>query len=377
MAKKSKENNYFNIFNIESSLDETTSRTEAEDVEEDFHSIIDTNESNDIDASDEHVAAQTTMFDNENFFSSATEDTVISDNPEEITEDISDTASDEVTVTDNESNIPSFSVEENGGYINGNSDEEEKLVSLLETNPLDDECSPQQLDFSNDESDPDIFKNIITYKELKKLQNIDTFETPYLYTGRQSDRIRYRLHLPSKNNPKANRTKKNMISWILTIVSAILIAVLLRAFVFVIATVDGPSMMPTLEHKEKLFVTKYSYKFSDIQRGDVVICRYGTEAYPLIYVKRVIGLGGEMVSIVDGEVYINGQTIEENYILDAPLLDMEPVYVPEGCVFVMGDNRNNSADSRKPTIGPLKEELIIGKVRFRVMPLNKFGSLEG
>ena len=168
-----------------------------------------------------------------------------------------------------------------------------------------------------------------------------------------------------------------MISWILTVLCAIIIAILLRTYVFVIATVDGPSMNPTLSHNEKLFVTKYSYKVSDIQRGDIVICRYGTEAYPLIYVKRVIGLGGEIVSIVDGEVLINGQAIEENYILDAPIMDMEPVYVPEGSVFVMGDNRNNSADSRKPSIGPLKEELLIGKVRFRVMPLNKFGSLEG
>lgn len=168
-----------------------------------------------------------------------------------------------------------------------------------------------------------------------------------------------------------------MISWILTVLCAIIIAVLLRSYVFVIATVDGPSMNPTLEHNEKLFVTKYSYKLSDIKRGDIVICRYGTEAYPLIYVKRVIGLGGEIVSIVDGEVFVNGQAIEENYILDAPIHDMDPVYVPEGYVFVMGDNRNNSADSRKSSIGPLKEELIIGKVRFRVMPLNKFGALEG
>ena len=269
-------------------------------------------------------------------------------------------------------------VEDNSSYVEKTDNfEEEQMVSMLETNPLDETYPPQQTENVNEAvAEPTIFDNLLTYSEIKKQTRSENFETPYLYEGKTSEHIRYRLQLPTKRNRKGNRLKKNMISWIITIVSAILIAILLRTFVFVIATVDGPSMQPTLEHGEKLFVTKYTYVFSDVQRGDIVICRYGTEAYPQIYVKRVIAVGGDVVSIVDGNVLINGAVLEEDYILDAPALDMDPVYVPEGSVFVMGDNRNNSADSRKSIIGPLREELIVGKVRFRVSPLNKFGALE-
>ncbi len=217
---------------------------------------------------------------------------------------------------------------------------------------------------------------IPSYDEIKSKSTQDSFEAPYTYHGKNGDRIRYRLVVPTENKPKRNRFRRSAMSWFLTILVAFILAMLLRTFVFVIATVDGPSMLPTLENNEKLFVTKFTYTFSEIERGDVVICKYGTEIYPDNYVKRVIGLGGEMISIKDGFVYINGTKLEEDYILEPMLSDMEPVYIPEDCVFVMGDNRNNSADSRKDIVGPIKKDLIIGKAQFIIAPFDKIGSLE-
>ena len=100
-----------------------------------------------------------------------------------------------------------------------------------------------------------------------------------------------------------------------------------------------------------------------------------------MYVKRVIGLPGEMISIVDGVVHINGEALKEDYITRSlPGIDshhnMAPYYIPEGHYFVMGDNRNNSADSRMSSNGAISKAQIIGKAQFRIFPFNKMGTLE-
>ena len=396
MAKKDNEV-FFNLFNAESSdyLSEGNSSENTSDSEQNFISIAQ------IDIDDSHkedVSGQTTMFDNESFsamFDSAESDSLKEETaPELIVEPVKadnepesvDALNDDVTettpvITENEETenlseneniaVQQFFIEPiDDTETEKSSIEEDKLVSLLETNPLDEEVTEEPID-----SDDSIFNNLSTYDEIKK-QKSEKFETPYLFKGKTSEHIRYRLYVPSKKKPRENRIKRSVMSWAITIIAAIIIAVLLRSYVFVIATVNGPSMMPTLENNEKLFVTKYTYKFSDMERGDIVICKYGTAAYPDIYVKRIIGLGGEIVSIVDGKVLINNAEISDEYSFEPCVLDMDPVYVPQGYVFVMGDNRNNSADSRKQIIGPLKEELIIGKVQFRITPLNKFGAVE-
>lgn len=384
MAKKGINNSYFNLFNAEDTFEKEIEHDTLPSTAEEAYppSFIEMTSSEKVDE-DEHTPQQTTMFDDLDLLNEESEDEEATFIEEVVVPVIEEVTEIEPVEEIKEDTAPSIieevivPVKESSNYFAKEDNvEEDKIISMLETNPLDEESVPQQIEF-NQEEEESIFNNILTYNEIKKLPEQESFEMPYLYQGKTSDKIRYRLQENSKKAAKANRVKKSMISWIITIVSAILIAILLRSYVFVIATVDGPSMLPTLENKEKLFVTKYTYKISDFKRGDIVICRYGTEAYPLIYVKRIIGLGGEVVSVVDGKVLINGAVLEEDYILDAPVLDMDPVYVPEGYVFVMGDNRNNSADSRKPTIGPLKEELIIGKVRFRVSPIKKFGSLEG
>jgi len=256
--------------------------------------------------------------------------------------------------------------------------EEEILVSNLETNALDEEYTQSQEETNNT---PNIFDNIPEYKTIKNQATMDGFETAYVYHGKSGDRIRYRLSLPTDNDPKRNRRKKFIAGWALTIIVALILAFLIRTFVFVVATVDGPSMQPTLTNNDRLIVTKYDYYFADVKRGDIVICRFNDPNYPDIYVKRVIGLPGEMISIIDGVVYINGTAISEDYTEKSlPGIDrhynMDAYYIPEGHVFVMGDNRNNSADSRMHSNGAISVDLIIGKAQWRIFPFNNMGSLE-
>lgn len=227
----------------------------------------------------------------------------------------------------------------------------------------------------DDEEEP-ISNRLVPYSEIKNKSELPTFETPYLYKGKKGEHIRYRLSLPTDKNPKKERMKRNIISLGITVITALILAFLLRSFVFVLATVDGPSMEPTLQNNEKILVTRYSYYFHEIEHGDVIVCRFDNENYPDYYVKRVIALGGETVKIENGIVYVNDTPLEENYIKEPPRNDMEEILVPAGYVFVMGDNRNNSTDSRKSYIGPIAQELVVGKARCILLPLSNFGSIE-
>ncbi len=227
-----------------------------------------------------------------------------------------------------------------------------------------------------DDKAENIAHRLVAYSEIKNKSELPEFETPYLYKGKKGEHIRYRLSLPTDKNPKKERMKRSIISLGITVITALILAFLLRSFVFVLATVDGPSMEPTLQNNEKILVTRYSYYFHEIERGDVIVCRFDNENYPDYYVKRVVALGGETVKIENGIVYVNDVPLEENYIKEPPRNDMEEVLVPVGYVFVMGDNRNNSTDSRKSYIGPIAQELVVGKARCILFPLSNFGSIE-
>lgn len=153
---------------------------------------------------------------------------------------------------------------------------------------------------------------------------------------------------------------------------AIVIALCLRLFVFELVRVEGPSMQPTLEDNELLFVEKVSKLFSTPNRYDVVICHYDDSNTN--YVKRVIGLPGETISIVDGKPYINGEPLEDDfYGSGLKPHDMDPVTIPDDCIFVMGDNRANSKDS--VSIGPIPTKYIVGRAVFIVWPFSKIGTL--
>lgn len=150
---------------------------------------------------------------------------------------------------------------------------------------------------------------------------------------------------------------------------------LLVHFVGQRTTVQGISMYPTLNEGDGLIVDKISYQFSDPKRFDVVVFpfQYQDETY---YIKRVIGLPGETVQIKEGSIYINGQLLHETYgqeTIEKAGLASEPITLGEDEYFVLGDNRNNSSDSREPSVGNVSKKNIIGKAFLRVWPVKKFG----
>ena len=167
---------------------------------------------------------------------------------------------------------------------------------------------------------------------------------------------------------------QGILEWYEALISAALVLVLIFSFFFRIIQVDGRSMVPTLTHGDKLIVWAAGYT---PQRGDVVIVdSYTSYGRPLV--KRVIAKGGDTVSIdyATGTVAVNGEVLQEDYIAEPTYLGSDvqfPYTVPEGTVFVMGDNRNQSLDSRSTYVGCIDERDILGRVLLCFMPFTDFG----
>jgi len=174
---------------------------------------------------------------------------------------------------------------------------------------------------------------------------------------------------------KREKNSKIVLSWILTIGLAFGAALIIRNFVFGIIMVEGPSMQPTLYENERLAVEKVSRYFGLPERGDIIIVKYPHETDT--YVKRTIGLPGEIIEVRNSVVYIDGEPLEEEYINHAEAYaDMDPVTVPEDHVFVMGDNRAHSWDSRVTGTGPIGKDAILGHAFYVVYPFDKMRSLD-
>ena len=173
---------------------------------------------------------------------------------------------------------------------------------------------------------------------------------------------------------KQKTVGSEIISWVLTIVTAVVLALLLRTFLFEIYGVDGRSMTNTLLDHEKLFCTKIDYLTGQPQRGDVVICHYpgrGNTAF----VKRLVGMPGDTVEMRDRHLYVNGKRIA-----DPVKMGTEPNYyfyeytLKDNEYFVLGDNRGNSNDSH--SVGPISRNMIIAHVRTVIWPLSNVRAVE-
>ena len=187
--------------------------------------------------------------------------------------------------------------------------------------------------------------------------------------------------------PKPEKIKKPLkqeaAEWGATLLVALIIAFLARSFVFEPVRVDGDSMYPTLHHNEFMYVSKLDYGTSFIgipftgigkyftvggepERFDVVVCNYpdrlSSNGSRLNFVKRVVGLPGDTVEVRSGYLYVNGVKYEEKFLHERMERDFGPYPVPEGHYFLMGDNRNNSNDSRNGMVGAVPRNMIVGKV---------------
>ena len=162
--------------------------------------------------------------------------------------------------------------------------------------------------------------------------------------------------------------------WIVSIAIAIVLAFLIRYFIVELYLVDGPSMRPTLQSAERLVVNKFIYRFRAPERGEILVFRYPRDP-SRDFIKRVIAIPGDTIEIKDGRVYVNSTLLNEPYILSKTRGNYPLATVPEGHIFVMGDNRNNSEDSRFADVGFVPFDLIKGKAMLVFWPIGQFKTL--
>lgn len=163
----------------------------------------------------------------------------------------------------------------------------------------------------------------------------------------------------------------------ITLLIAFVIAMVLKCFVVDSCKILSDSMVPTLEKGDRVIVSKISYIIGEPERGDVIIFEPPAEVNEGVdFIKRIIGLPGEIVEIKDETVYIDGEPLSEDYLNEKPLYDFGPVTVPEGKYLVLGDNRNYSADAHVWSDPFISKEDIEAKAIFQYFPFDEIGLIE-
>ena len=160
-----------------------------------------------------------------------------------------------------------------------------------------------------------------------------------------------------EDKEKSKSIFKEILDWVIYIGIILLFTYLIITYVGVRTRVSGQSMQPTLHDGDNLLVDKLTYRFRDPKRYEIVVFPYKYEE-DTYYIKRIIGLPGETVQIIDGYVYINGEKLKKDYgaeVMQDSGIAEEPITLGEDEYFVLGDNRNHSSDSRVPNVGVLKE----------------------
>lgn len=169
------------------------------------------------------------------------------------------------------------------------------------------------------------------------------------------------------------KAKKLLFDWVIPIVAALILTFLINKFLLFQVSVPTGSMIPTIEKDDRLLITKV-YNYSSIKRGDILV--FNSREYNQPFVKRVVGLPGEKVEVVDGVVYINGTELKEDYVKNPDKMSCNFGVIPQGHYLFLGDNRAISEDARYWKNKFIDEKDIMGKARFTVYPFSRFGSLK-
>ncbi len=172
---------------------------------------------------------------------------------------------------------------------------------------------------------------------------------------------------------------KEVIAWSIEIAIVLGISFVFVYYIGLRTSVVGQSMMPVLENRQEILINRFIYLLTDPKPNDIIVFLPNGNEKSHYYVKRVIGVPGDTVQIKDGAVYVNGEPFEEAVETDAvldPELAAEEILLAEDEYFVLGDNRNNSEDSRYANIGNVKKQHIIGKAWFIVSPYEDFGFIK-
>ena len=177
------------------------------------------------------------------------------------------------------------------------------------------------------------------------------------------------------NQTDREKELREALGWIIYILVVVCATYLIVTYVGQRTKVSGDSMQATLQDGDNLIVDKISYRFRDPKRFEIIVFpyRYAEDTY---YIKRIIGLPGETVQIIDGYVYINGEQLDENYgleVMNSAGNAASPITLGEDEYFVLGDNRNRSADSRESSVGVLHRDELIGRAWVRIWPLKSIG----
>jgi signal peptidase I len=187
------------------------------------------------------------------------------------------------------------------------------------------------------------------------------------FQPRPTDRLDSSRQIPARTAPV-------LAVWLRDLIISLAISAFIIVFLYQPVKVEGTSMMPSLDDQERIFVNKFVYRWEPIERGDIVVFRYPRDPSKS-YIKRVIGVPGDHIRIDSGQVYVNSELIDEDYV--PPAYADERSYpetiVPAHSYFMLGDHRSMSNDSRD--FGPVKEGYIFGKAVFGYWPMDKLGRL--
>ena len=182
------------------------------------------------------------------------------------------------------------------------------------------------------------------------------------------------LQVIADHTKTAKRTATLFSAWVRDLIISLCISAFIIVFLYQPVKVEGTSMMPSLDDQERIFINKFVYSIEPIQRADIVVFRYPRDPGKS-FIKRVIGVAGDHVRIVDGHVYLNGKLLVEDYVPGAYQdgRSFPEVVVPPDSYFVLGDHRSLSNDSRD--FGPVEASYIYGKAVFGYWPMDKLGRL--